>query len=297
MNVNEIISAGIAANKAALSCEFFPPKTDKGEANLWQCIQELQPLKPTYVSVTYGAGGTTQERTQRIISRLCNETDLTAVAHLTCVGANKTEIAALLDEYHELGLQNILALRGDAPQDMDSFQATDGGFSYATDLIDFIHQRGDFCVGGATYPEGHPESKGGVNDDLRYLKIKQDNGASFAITQYFFDNDAYFRFRDSASNAGINIPIIPGIMTIGNYAQIVRFSGMCGAQVPDWLHARLQPLGDDSKAVFAAGVDIAVKQCAELLAQDAPGLHFYTLNKSAATLAVAASLGHAIIHP
>jgi len=272
------------------SCEFFPPKTDKGEENLWSCLQELRAIDPAYVSVTYGAGGSTQDRTKRIVTRIKAETDLEPVAHLTCVGATKDEIGALLDEYAEAGIENILALRGDAPEGMDHFQATAGGFAHATDLTAFIHARGGFSIGVASYPEGHPESKGGVADDIRYLKIKQDNGADAVITQYFFDNEAFFRFRDLAVAAGVTIPLVPGIMPITNFDQIERFSAMCGASIPGWLFDRLDPLRADLEAVKAAGIDIATRQCSELLANGVSGLHFYTLNKSEATIAVCNNL-------
>jgi len=278
------------ADKPLLSCEFFPPKTDKGEENLWQCLRELQAMNPAYISVTYGAGGTTQERTKRIVTRIKEQTGLSPVAHLTCVGSTKEELSSLLDEYVEAGIENILALRGDAPEGMEKFEAVDGGFSYATDLIDFVSQRGDFSIACATYPEGHPESKGGVEDDIRYLKIKQDNGACCAVTQYFFDNDTFFRFRDAAAQAGVTIPLIPGIMPISNYAQIVRFSGMCGASIPAWIHEKMQPIQDDLDAVKALGIELAIAQCQALLSHDVAGLHFYTLNKSEATLAISQAL-------
>jgi len=272
------------------SCEFFPPKTDKGEENLWSCLQELRTIDPAYVSVTYGAGGSTQDRTKRIVTRIKEETELEPVAHLTCVGATKDEIGALLDEYAAAGIENILALRGDAPEGMDQFQATAGGFAHATDLTAFIHARGGFSIGVASYPEGHPESKGGVADDIRYLKIKQDNGADAVITQYFFDNEAFFRFRDLAVSAGVTIPLVPGIMPITNFDQIERFSAMCGAAIPGWLFDRLDPLRADLEAVKTAGIDIATRQCSELLANGVSGLHFYTLNKSEATIAVCNNL-------
>jgi methylenetetrahydrofolate reductase (NADPH) len=278
------------ADKPLLSCEFFPPKTDKGEENLWKCLRELQAMNPAYISVTYGAGGTTQERTKRIVTRIKEETGLSPVAHLTCVGSTKEDLAVLLDEYAKAGIENILALRGDAPEGMEKFEAVAGGFSYATDLIDFVHQRGDFSIACATYPEGHPESQGGVDDDIRYLKMKQDNGACCAVTQYFFDNDTFFRFRDKAAKAGVTIPLIPGMMPISNYEQIVRFSGMCGASIPAWLHEKMQPIQDDLDAVKALGVALAVRQCQSLIEAGVAGLHFYTLNKSEATLAIAKEL-------
>jgi len=283
MKLSEILST---ASKPLFSCEFFPPKTDKGEENLWNCLRELQTINPAYASVTYGAGGTTQDRTKGIVTRIKDETGLSPVAHLTCVGASKDQLAELLADYQAAGIQNILALRGDAPEGMDSFQATEGGFSHATDLIAFLREQGEFSIACATYPEGHPESAGGVADDIRYLKMKQDNGADCAITQYFFDNEAFFRFRDACDTAGITIPIIPGIMPIGNFDQIVRFSAMCGATIPAWLHEKMAPVREDLEAVAELGIELAATQCSELLEHGAPGLHFYTLNKSAATIAI-----------
>jgi len=278
------------AKKPLISCEFFPPKTDKGEENLWRCLQELQSINPAYVSVTYGAGGTTQERTKRIVLGIKEKTGLSPVAHLTCVGSTSVQLGALLDEYAQAGIENILALRGDAPEGQASFQATDGGFAYATDLIDFVHGRGDFSIACATYPEGHPESSAGVADDIRYLKMKQDNGATCAVTQYFFDNELFFRFRDDALKAGVTMPLIPGMMPILNYEQIVRFSSMCGASIPALLHEKMQPIQHDLESVKSLGIELATKQCQELLANDVVGLHFYTLNKSEATIAIANEL-------
>jgi len=283
MKLSEILAA---ADKPLISCEFFPPKTDKGEENLWRCLKELQTISPAYISVTYGAGGTTQDRTKGIVTRIKDETGLSPVAHLTCVGASRDELAELLADYRAAGIENILALRGDAPEGLDRFEAVAGGFSYATDLIAFLREQGAFSIACATYPEGHPESAGGVADDIRYLKLKQDNGADAAVTQYFFDNDAFFRFRDACRAAGITLPIIPGIMPIGNYDQIVRFSSMCGASIPAWLHEQMQPIRDDLEAVKALGIELAAKQCRELLQAGVPGLHFYTLNKSEATIAI-----------
>jgi len=269
-----------------ISCEFFPPKTDKGEENLWNCLQELKAINPAYVSVTYGAGGSTQERTKSIVERIKKETGLEPVAHLTCVGSTKKELGALLDDYNAAEIENILALRGDAPEGMDTFKAVAGGFSHATDLTAFVHGRGDFSIAVASYPEGHPESPNGVADDIRYLKVKQDNGADAVVTQYFFDNDYFYRFRDLADKAGVTIPLIPGIMPIGNFDQIVRFSGMCGASIPTSVEKVMAPIREDLDAMKQAGIDLASEQCRDLLANGAAGLHFYTLNKSEATIAI-----------
>ncbi|MDQ6990519.1 MAG: methylenetetrahydrofolate reductase [NAD(P)H] [Mariprofundaceae bacterium] len=277
-------------NAPLISCEFFPPKTDKGEANLWRCLEELQVVQPSYISVTYGAGGSTQERTKRIVLGIKEKTGLSPVAHLTCVGSTKEQLADLLNDYAGAGIENILALRGDAPDGQAAFEAVKGGFSHATDLIALIRARGDFSIACATYPEGHPESKGGMDDDIRYLKMKQDLGATCAVTQYFFDNNVFFRFRDAADKAGVTMPLIPGVMPILNYEQIVRFSKMCGASIADVVYQKMQPLGDDLHAVRSMGVDLAVAQCQELLQEGVAGLHFYTLNKSASTIDIVNAL-------
>lgn len=287
MKLSEILAN---TSKPLISCEFFPPKTDKGEASLWKCLHELETIQPAYISVTYGAGGSTQDRTKRIVCRIKKDTGLSPVAHLTCVGANRDDLLDLLDEYKHAGIENILALRGDPPEGMDHFEATTGGFEHATDLISFIREQSGFSIGCATYPEGHPESAGGVADDLRYLKLKQDNGADTAVTQYFFDNDTFFRFRDAATETGVTIPIIPGIMPITNYDQIVRFSAMCGAMIPAWLHEKMGPIRSDPDAVKRLGIELATDQCRELLDAGVPGLHFYTLNKPEALIAISRNL-------
>jgi len=287
MRLNTIL----AGSTPTISCEFFPPKTDKGEANLWDCLQELMVIAPDFVSVTYGAGGSTQARTRRIVNRIREQGSVPPMAHLTCVGATRADLEQLLDDYRSDGLDNILALRGDPPEGMDHFKATVGGFSYASDLVSLICGRGDFSVAVATYPEGHPESQGGMMDDVRYLKQKQDNGACAAVTQYFFDNDAFYRFRDAAQREGVTIPIIPGMMPISNFTQIARFSAMCGASIPDDLRTKMERLGDDLDAVKSLGVALASEQCADLLAQGVRGLHFYSLNRSEMTLAVVKNLG------
>jgi len=197
----------------------------------------------------------------------------------------------LLDEYSQAGVENILALRGDAPEGMDKFEATAGGFAYASDLTRFIHDRGGFSIGVASYPEGHPESKGGVADDVRYLKLKQDCGADAVITQYFFNNDDFYRFRDLAISAGVTIPLIPGIMPIGNYDQIVRFSSMCGAKIPGSIGERMIPHREDADAMKAIGIEIATEQCSDLIKGGVKGLHIYSLNKSEATIAIHHNLG------
>lgn len=268
-----------------VSFEFFPPKTEKGERKLWATLEALAAYAPDFVSVTYGAGGSERARTRNIVVRIAERTALTPVAHLTCVAEGADEIRALLDDYAAHGVENILALRGDPPQGAGF--AWKDGFRYATDLIRFIraHDRG-FAIACATYPEGHPDSPNGPEDDARVLKMKQDLGACVAITQYFFDNDDYFRFRDMAARHGVTIPIVPGIMPIRDFAQIVRFSARCGATVPAWLHARFAEAGEDRRRAQAIAVEVAVRQCEALLAGGAPGLHFYTLNEPGLTAVI-----------
>jgi len=274
-----------------ISCEFFPPKTDQGEVNLWQCLEALKVVNPSYYSVTYGAGGSTQDRTKNIVTQIKERTGIEAVAHLTCVGSTRYELASLLGDYAQAGMTNILALRGDKPENQAHFQAEEGGFSYASDLVHFIQQRHpDFGVAVATYPEGHPESDRGIEDDIRYLKLKQDQGATLAITQYFFDNSCFYRFRDKAIAAGIHMPIIPGIMPIMNFTQIKRFSAMCGTTIPSEVHAQLEPVENNLDAVKKVGIALATQQCADLLANEVSGLHFYTLNKADATCRVVSHL-------
>jgi len=287
MKLSDILTQ---AKEPLISCEFFPPKTDKGEENLWACLNELRAIHPAYISVTYGAGGSTRNRTRRIVTQIRAQTGLSPVAHLTCVGATAGDIAALLGEYRAAGIENILALRGDPPEGMDRFEATAGGFAHATDLISLIRRQDGFSIACATYPEGHPESGGGVADDIRYLKMKQDMGADCAVTQYFFDNDAYFRFLDATARTGVTIPVIPGIMPITNYDQIVRFSAMCGATIPDRIRKQMEPIREDLDAVKKLGVELATRQCRELIGHGVPGLHFYTLNRSESTIAIAQNL-------
>ena len=282
MRLNTILGR----KSSTISCEFFPPKTDKGEENLWRCLEELTAIAPDFVSVTYGAGGSTPEHTGRIYQPLGQQRTLPPMEQLSLVGATRDALEALLNDYRRDGLDNILALRGDPPQGASHFKPEADGFAHASDLVAFIAERGDFSIAVATYPEGHPESAGGMMDDVRYLKLKQDQGATAAITQYFFDNDAFYRFMDAAARIGVTIPVIPGIMPIGNFSQIARFSAMCGTTIPDRVRARMEPLGDDLDRVQAKGIELATEQCADLLAHGVPGLHFYCLNKSAMTLAI-----------
>jgi methylenetetrahydrofolate reductase (NADPH) len=272
------------------SFEFFPPKTDEGTANLLKTLEDLVPLEPGFVSVTYGAGGSTRDRTVELVTRIKQTTGIEAMAHLTCVGHSREELRELLQRLAAAKIDNVLPLRGDPPKGQTSFVATEGGFRYASELVQFIREEDfNFCLGGACYPEGHPETAS-RDDDLRYLKAKVDAGLDFLITQLFFDNAFYFDFVERARRAGINVPIVPGIMPITNYEQVHRFTRMCGATVPMRLGLQLERVKDQPEAVVQLGVAHATVQCMELLARGVPGIHFYTLNKSPATRMIVGAL-------
>jgi methylenetetrahydrofolate reductase (NADPH) len=278
-------------NRHVFSFEFFPPKSEAGVATLERTIRELGELAPSFVSVTYGAGGSTRERTVEIVSRIQREAGLCAMAHLTCVGAGRQEIAAVLDRLVDEGIENIMALRGDPPEGQTSFERHADGFGYASDLIAFIRDRfGDrLSIGGAAYPELHVETRDAVRE-MKNLRTKVDAGADFIITQLFFDNAFYFDFVTRARAAGITVPIVPGIMPIRNVAQIERFTKLCGATIPAALFAELDRRRDDAEAVAQLGVAQATAQCVELLHEGAPGIHFYTLNQSPATRVILTAL-------
>ncbi len=282
MRIDQVIGLG---GRPAVSFEFFPPKTDAGFSALFQTIDELKPLDPSYVSVTYGAGGSTRTKTLELAERIQRELALRSLAHLTCVGHTRDELAAILDELWAAGIRNLLALRGDPPAGQAQFAATDGGFSNAAELVAFAAARHDFCLGVAGFPEGHPQCLNKTRD-LEYLKRKVDAGGNFVVTQLFFDNTDFYRFRDAARAIGIRVPIVAGIMPISNVAQIKRFVGMCGAKIPNPLLLRLEAVEADAEAVHAAGVDHATRQCRDLIANGVDGVHFYTLNKSKATVEI-----------
>ncbi len=276
--------------KPVFSFEFFPPKTDDAAARLFSTLQDLREMhQPDFVSVTYGAGGSTRGRTIELVSRIQNQLGLTAMAHLTCVGHTRGELDDILQRLSGRGIQNVLALRGDPPKGESSFQVTEGGFAHGSELAAFVRAEHDLCVGGACYPEQHPESPD-PEDDLRWTKHKVDQGVSFLVTQLFFDNEHYFRFVERARESGITCPIVPGIMPITNVSQIERFTQMCGAAIPDELHARLARYADDPSTVMAIGIEHAIRQCRRLLESGVPGLHFYTLNKSHATRSILAAI-------
>jgi methylenetetrahydrofolate reductase (NADPH) len=272
------------------SFEFFPPKTDEGTANLLKTLEDLAPLEPGFVSVTYGAGGSTRDKTVELVTRIKQSTGIEAMAHLTCVGHTREELRDILGRLAAAKIDNVLPLRGDPPQGQKEFIPAEGGFSHATELVQFIRDEDfNFCLGGACYPEGHVETAS-RDDDLRHLKAKVDAGLDFLITQLFFDNAFYFDFVERARRAGINIPIVPGIMPITNYEQVQRFTRMCGATVPMRLGLQLERVKDQPDAVVQLGVAHATVQCMELLARGVPGIHFYTLNKSPATRMIVGAL-------
>ena len=274
-----------------ISFEFFPPKTEDGVDALYETVKALRPCRPSFVSVTYGAGGSTRDRTLELVARIQRELGITTMAHLTCVGSTKDEIRQTLERLYESGIRNVLALRGDPPKGESEFQATEGGFRYATELVAFIRELGnDFCIGAACYPEGHVESPD-LEADLSHLVEKVDAGADFLVSQLFFDNADYRAFVSRARSAGVQIPIVPGLMPVTNAAQVERFTKMCGSRIPQELYRRLRIVANDPSAVVATGVQWAVDQGRDLLELGAPGLHFYTLNRSSATLAVHAALG------
>jgi methylenetetrahydrofolate reductase (NADPH) len=264
------------------SFEFFPPKGPEGVARLFETIAELRPYEPDYVSVTYGAAGSTQRLTVDLVRRIKKEVGIEAMAHLTCVGATREDLAGVLGELRDGGIENVIALRGDPPRGETTFKKTEGGFGNASELVALMRARFDFCIAAACYPEKHTEALD-AETDLRHLKAKVDAGADFLITQLFFDNADYYRFVERARSAGISVPIVAGIMPITNLSQIKRFTALCGSSIPADLLARLEACGADNDAVCALGVEHATAQCKALLAHGTPGIHFYTLNRSLAT--------------
>jgi methylenetetrahydrofolate reductase (NADPH) len=269
----------------AISFEFFPPKGQEGVDRLFATVAELAPFAPSYVSVTYGAGGSTRQLTVELVGRIQRDVGIEAMAHLTCVGADQAELASVLDQLQRARVENVIALRGDPPKGTTAFIKPEGGFGHASELTTFIKQRGGFCIAGACYPEKHPEAAS-LDQDLRNLKHKVEAGAEFLITNLFFDNADYFDFVERARGIGIQVPIIAGIMPITNVSQIKRFTAMCGARIPDSLLQKLEPVADDADAVVELGVRHATEQCRELLARGVPGVHFYTLNRSKATVEI-----------
>ena len=289
--VRDIYATKGAAGQPVISFEFFPPKTAEGDRILLEkTLPALLQTKPDYCSVTYGAGGSTREKTLMIVDRIQREHDLTAVAHLTCVCATREQIQELLSQIRALGVRNVLALRGDPPGGGE-FEVTPGGFEYSNQLVEFIREAGDFCIGVAGFPEGHIACKEGKHTDWEHLRKKIDAGADFVITQLFFENADFYEFREHMMRRhGIKVPLVPGIIPILSASQIKRFTALCGARIPAPVAAKLEELGDNDAAVSEFGIDFATKQCEELLRAGAPGIHFYTLNKSHSTVRILQNL-------
>ena len=284
--IGELVRDG----ERCFSFEFFPPKDAAGEDQLWQAIRELEPYRPTFVSVTYGAGGSTRDTTVRVTGRIAAETSLTPMAHLTCVGHTRTELDGILTAYADAGVANVLALRGDPPAGPGTpWTATEGGLTYADELVEMVCATGRFSVGVAAFPEGHREARS-LDHDVEVLLRKQRAGAEFAITEMFFRAGDYFGLVERSRAAGVEIPILPGIMPILNLRQVTRMAELSGREVPAEVVARVAAHQDDPAALRAEGVRVAAELCDELLAGDAPGLHFYTLNRSKATREIFAEL-------
>ena len=288
MRIDERIASD---SEPSFSFEFFPPRTDEGEHNLGRALAELSRLSPTFVSVTYGAGGITTEKrkTIDIVRHLKRDYGMEGMAHFTCVGAAVGQLREMLDTMRDAGIENVLALRGDPPPGESEWTATEGGLSYSRELIELIRDEYDFAIGAACFPEVHIHATD-AESDLRYLKEKVDAGARFLITQLFFDNQAYYDFVARAREIGIDVPIVPGIMPITDAGQIKRITEMCGSNIPGRLLRELELRADQPGAVTDLGVAYATLQCADLLANGAPGIHFYTLNRSPATRAILSAL-------
>ncbi|MFT4084610.1 MAG: methylenetetrahydrofolate reductase [NAD(P)H] [Nocardioides sp.] len=288
------ISDLLGSGQRSFSFEFFPPKDEAGTDQLWDAIRALEPYRPTFVSVTYGAGGSTRDTTMRVTSRIVRETGMTPLAHLTCVGHTVAEIEHVLDAYAEAGVENVMLLRGDPPEGPRAeWTPTPGGLTYAQDLVELVAARGGFDIGVAAFPEGHPGASS-RDADADVLVAKAKAGADFAVTQMFFRAQDYFDLVERVRDRGADLPILPGIMPILNLAAIRRQGELIGAAVPDDVVARLAAHGEDRTAVRAAGIELAAELCEELLAGGAPGLHFYTLNRSKATLEIFGHLNVAV---
>lgn len=285
MRIDQILDT----QRPVFSFEFFPPKTDEGMEQLKQTLQELKQDDPAYVSVTYGAAGATRNRTVEITKWIKQELGVEAMAHLSCVGEPVERLRDILDQMRDAGIENVLALRGDAPRGEAEWTPHPGGLSYSTELAKLINDNYDFSIGAACFPEVHPEAPD-MAHDLKFLKEKVNAGVGFLITQLFYDNQLYFDFVEEARAAGIGVPIVPGIMPVTNFGQIKRIAEMCGSVIPETLEHELAARADDPSALTELGVAYATLQCADLLARGAPGIHFYTLNRSPATRAILAAL-------
>ena len=273
-----------------VSFEFFPPHSEEMQERLWSSIQRLEPLAPRFVSVTYGADGSTRERTHDVVERIVKETDLTVAPHLTCVDASREEIADIARDYWNMGIRHIVALRGDPPAGTGKYKPTPGGYAYASDLVAGLRDVADFEISVAAYPEVHPEAPSAAFD-LENLKRKLDVGASRAITQFFFDTELFLRFRDRCAVAGIDSAIVPGILPITRFAQMTKFAAHCGTNVPDWLRKRFEGLDDDAETRSLIAASVAIEQVQRLQSEGIEEFHFYTLNRAKLTVAICHALG------
>ena len=289
--IRDIFTDARQSQRPLISFEFFPTKSPDGERTLFEkTIPALAQVNPDFCSVTYGAGGSTRETTLTIVDRIQREHGLTAMAHMTCVNATRNETASVLEQARALGITNILALRGDPPGGVGHFEKTEGGFEYSYELVRFIKDMGGFSIGVAGFPEGHIAQTQGKYADWQHLKHKVDQGADFVVTQLFFNNRDYFEFRDYLTGLGVSVPLVPGIMPILKAAQIKRMVSLCGADLPAPFLSELDKRGDNDEAVAQFGIEYATRQCEELLREGAPGLHFYTLNKSRSTTEIVGNL-------
>lgn len=277
-------------DRPTVSFEFFPPNTEKMETTLWESIERLADLGPRFVSVTYGADGSTRERTHAAVEKIIADTELTPAPHLTCIGASRGEIDDIARDYWDMGVRHLVALRGDAPKDNGDYKPHSDGYAYASDLVDGLRKVADFDISVAAYPEVHPEARD-AGFDLDNLKRKLDAGATRAITQFFFDVEMYFRFRDRCAAAGIESSIVPGILPITRFPQLQRFAEMCGASVPDWLRDRFDGLEDDRDTRQLIAASVAIEQVQALQQEGIDEFHFYTLNRSELTYAICHALG------
>lgn len=285
MKISDILNKG----EQTFSFEFFPPKNFSSILELGINVGQLMKLSPSFISVTYGAGGSTQDASFSLIDYINNKIGLVTMAHYTCVNATKEKVTSDMEFFKEINIENLILLRGDRPKDETHIGESNGEFQYASDLIEFVASKHNFCIAAAGYPEAHPESQS-LDADIAFLKYKVEKGADFIVTQLFFDNQYYFDYVERARKAGITIPIVPGIMPITNFKQIKKFTQMCGAKIPEFLIEKLEPYQEDLGKTYEIGVEFSIKQCRELLAKGAPGLHFYTLNKSRATVDIFSSI-------
>jgi len=289
MKLNQIVKDAQSSGKPVFSFEFFPPKSQEGEESLFRALSELRSLEPSYVSVTCGAGGSTRDRTLSVVKQIRERFGLEAMAHFTCVDSSIEDLRSSLTQMSDAGIDNVLALRGDPPEGAERFVANANGLGYASELAELISSEYEFSIAGACYPEGHPEAES-LDVDIEHLKKKVDAGVEVLITQLFFDNAYYFDFVNRVRSAGIEVPILPGIMPVTNVDQLKRFTSICGASIPPKFLQALEAQREDPEAVLQLGVAYATLQCSELLASGALGVHFYTLNRSPATRAIVSAL-------